>query len=89
MDVRIEYEKAKASFIYLGKEYIGDIICSETPSRSYWFVFDEIEVKPFGGSIEFRYSSGKLQPVHDYPAYGQFVACIKSVIEHHLQELCN
>jgi hypothetical protein len=89
MDVRIEYEKAKASFIYLDKEYFGDIVCSEQPVRSYWFVFDDIEVKPFGGSIEFRYVKGALKPVNEYPAYGQFVACIKTVIEHHLQELCN
>jgi hypothetical protein len=89
MDVRIEYEKAKVSFRYLDKEYLGEIVCNDAPTKSYWFIFDQIDVKPFGGSVEFRFVNGKLQPVHSFPAYGQFIDSIRTVIEHHLQELCN
>jgi hypothetical protein len=89
MDVRIEYEQAKVSFIYQGKEYLGQIVCSDTASKCYWFVFDQIEVKPFGGSIEFRTINGKLQPLQDFPDYHEFLACIRELIEQHLKELCN
>jgi len=89
MDVKVEYEKIKASFDFAGKQYSGEIICSETKSKTYWFVFDQIDVKPFGGSIEFKMVNGVLQVMNDFPGHESFLQCIKEAIEKYRKELCN
>jgi hypothetical protein len=89
MNGHVAYEKTKACFEYSGKQYSGDIVCSNTEEKSYWFVFDQIDVKPFGGSIEFKMVNGELAPVKDFSSYHVFINCIKTAIDKHRKELCN
>jgi hypothetical protein len=89
MNVKIHYEKAKVSFQYLGKKYSGEVVCSEGEFKTFWFVFDQIDVKPFGGSVEFRLINGELETAKNYLAYPVFVSCIRNAIENHRKELCN
>lgn len=89
MNGKIQYEKAKVSIEYLGKQYLGEIVCSDHESKTYWFVFDQIDVKPFGGSVEFRIVNGALEAAEEYKGYALFVHCIKAAIEKHRKELCN
>jgi hypothetical protein len=89
MDVKIQYEKIKTSFDYLGKQYSGEIVCSNIESKTYWFVFDQADVKPFGGSIEFKIINGELEAVEDFPEYPLFIASIKMSIDKYRKELCN
>lgn len=89
MNVKVQYEKTKASFEYQGKQYSGEVICSEAGSKVYWFVFDQIDVKPFGGSLEFTMRNGYLETVKKYEAYEAFIHCIIEVIDKHRKQLCN
>jgi hypothetical protein len=89
MNVKVQYEKSKASFEYSGKHYSGEVICSDAGSKVYWFVFDQIDVKPFGGSLEFTMKDGQLETVKKFEAYEEFILCIKTAIDKHRKELCN
>lgn len=89
MNPAIRYEITKSSFDYLGKHYSGDVVCSDTDSKTYWFVFDQVEVKPFGGSIEFRIVNGQLEAVKEFPAYQLFMLCIKRAIDKYRKEQGN
>lgn len=89
MNGKIQYEKAKVSIEYLGKQYLGEIVCSNNESKTYWFVFDQIDVKPFGGSVEFRFVNGVLEATEAHEGYALFVLCIRAAIEKHRKELCN
>ena len=89
MNHKVQYEKKKVTFHYLGKHYSGDIVCSHIDAGTYWFVFDQIDVKPFGGSVEFTIENGHLKPILEYPDYELFLLCIKRTIDTHRKELCN
>lgn len=89
MNIKVAYEKRKVSFDYLGKQYSGDIVCSEQESKTYWFIFDQIDVKPFGGSIQFKIVNGHLEPVQEFSEHKLFTLCIKTAIDKYRQELCN
>jgi hypothetical protein len=89
MKAKVQYEKIKTSFDYLGKQYFGEVICSDIASKTYWFVFDQADVKPFGSSVEFGLVNGQLEPAQDFPGYKLFILCIKTVIDKHRKELCN
>ncbi len=89
MKVKVEYEKTKACFEYAGKQYSGDIICRDAEAKIYWFVFDQIDVKPFGGSLAFKMVNGELEAVRDFPSDELFILCIKRAIDKHRKELCN
>jgi hypothetical protein len=89
MNVKIQYEKVKVSFVYLGKQYFGEIVCSNIESQTYWFVFDDVDVKPFGGSVEFVITDGELKTVKDFTAYPLFILSIKNTIDKYRKELCN
>lgn len=85
----MQHERAKASFVYLGKQYCGEVVCNETGIKTCWFIFDQADVKPFGGSVEFKMVNGYLEPVKDFAAYPLFILCIKKAIEEHRKQLCN
>lgn len=89
MNVKVQYEKVKVGFDYLGKHYSGEIVCSNLDTKTYWFVFDQIDVKPFGGSIEFRLVNGRLESVEDFADHQLFLLCITTAIDKHRKELCN
>lgn len=89
MNTLISYEKAKCTFEYLGKHYFGDVVCSISDFKTYWFVFDRVEVKPFGGSVEFRIVNGHLECVKEFPAHRLFILCIKKAIDRHRKEQGN
>jgi hypothetical protein len=89
MNVIMQYERTKASFVYLGKRYSGEVVCNETDIKTYWFIFDQLNVKPFGGSIEFKMVHGYLEPVKDFGAFPLFILCIKKAIDEHRKQLCN
>jgi hypothetical protein len=89
MNVKVQYEKVKVSFDYLGKNYSGEIVCSNLNTTTYWFVFDQIDVKPFGGSIEFKLVKGQLESVEDFSDYELFILCITTAMDKHRKELCN
>jgi len=87
MNVKIEYKKTHVTFEYLGKKYSGEIICND--AKTYWLVFDQIDVKPFGGSIAFKIVNGQLEPLRLYPSYETFIALISTAIDNYRKELCN
>jgi hypothetical protein len=48
-----------------------------------------MNIKPFGGSVEFKMVHGSLELVKDFAAYPLFILCIKKAIDEHRKQLCN
>jgi hypothetical protein len=89
MNVSMQHERAKVDFVYLGKRYSGEVVCNEAATKTYWFIFDQADVKPFGGSVEFKIVDGNLESVKDFSAYPLFLLCIKKVIDEQRKQLYN
>jgi hypothetical protein len=89
MEPKVQYEKIRVCFDYSGKEYSGEIVCSNLEATHYWFVFDNGADNPLGGSIEFRTLNGHLRAVQEFPGHEMLIACIKTVINKHFKEICH
>jgi hypothetical protein len=83
-----QYEKIRAPFVYNGRSYEGDIVCSHMESGTYWYVFEKTGMQPFGGSLEFITVDGTLQPARQFPEHQEFLNCIIDIVRGHIGKLC-